>query len=235
MPDRSLLAALRRWWGADPGTFTRRDGWYALAGLVVFALAFSAAMFAVERALGDPILTGRLPGGSKSLGDALWHLFTGFLVAIPMRRRLMLLVGPLLALGIDADHIFGTVLPTVVDREAHNLLFLVALGVILAVVRNRSAAAAAVGFATLHIGVDGGAFPLLAPFTTATWGLPYPVAAALIAGAALLAFAAVRPVSELRRPSIGIPWVVAVAVLVLLVPVVPGGILTSGASGPYGY
>lgn len=203
----------------------RRNAVWTLVYYVVGVLAFATAAFAIEIALGDPVISNHLPGSTKSFYDALWHLFTGFAIALPLRNRIFLVVAPLLALGVDFDHVYGGVLPTVVYRESHNLLFLVLIAAVLAYGTGRFATLAVPGGLMLHIGVDGGAFPFFAPVTTQTFGLTFSEGSVFVVAGATLLFLSVRPARDLLRPRFVVPWILAIVVVIALIPVIPGGIL----------
>jgi hypothetical protein len=71
--------------------------------------------------------------------------------------------------------------------------------------------------------VDGGIFPLFAPFTPVRYGLPYPVVVAFVAAAVLLAYLAVRDERDLRNPRVLLPLALTAAALsILLYFVAPG-------------
>ncbi|MCI4331491.1 MAG: hypothetical protein L3K19_06560 [Thermoplasmata archaeon] len=159
---------------------------------------WSAGAFGVELALGDRLLAHRSPDTSKNAADALWHVATALVIALPSRRVYVWVAAPAFALALDVDHLFGAVLPTVVIRSAHDVFFIGLFGVVLLIGFGRPAALVAVGAVLEHIAVDGGGFPLFAPITTTYYVLPFPAQVALIGGAAFLLFAALRPVREFR-------------------------------------
>jgi hypothetical protein len=208
---------------APPGgsAFSFRQGariWVLFALAVV---AFCALAIAVERTLGDPFLRPHFPAVDRSVDDALWHLATGLILALPLRRRAMLLFGPLLAVSIDVDHAFGGLLPAVAGRQAHSLFFLPLVTLVLYRFAGRAGASLGAGAFLVHLGVDGGTFPLLAPATIARYGLPLPLAIAFVATAGLLYFASVHSLRDLRRPGCLLPvlgGIVAIALLLVLVP-----------------
>ncbi len=201
--------------------FGRRD---AVATTILYlgaVVAFSAAAIAVSVGLGDPLLSGQVPSGGKSGLDAIWHLLTAFVLVLPLRRRLAYLLAPLLSLGIDIDHIFGSFLPYVVGRQAHDVFFLVLVTLFLYAIEGRPAALLGAGAVVTHIAVDGGTFPFFAPATLAQFPLPYGVEVGLLVVAAVLFHLAYRPARELASPRTGgalAVVVVTVSVAVLFFP-----------------
>jgi len=193
-----------------------------LFGFVAGVVAFSLGAMAVELALGNPLAPTQSPAAARNLADALWHLGTAFLLVLPVRHRMLATFTPLLALGLDADHLFGIVAPTVVHREAHDLVFLLLVGVGLAWWLGRAGAFAAVAAALAHIAVDGGSFPLFAPASLAAFSLSWPESLALLAVSAVMLFVAVRPASELRRPGYVVPLALAALLVAALLALVPG-------------
>ncbi len=185
--------------------------------LMAVDLLWSAGAFAIEVALRDPLLHHRNPETDKSLADAVWHVATAFLIALPTRRVLAWVLVPLLALGFDVDHVFGGLLPTVVIRSAHDVFFLAALAIVMLLVRGRPGVALSVGAVIEHLAVDGGGFPLFAPVSTAYFVLPFPVQAAMIGGSAILLFVALRPLSDLRQPRVFAPVAGAAIALVSII------------------
>ena len=198
---------------SDP--LTLRAGFSSLLLYALVALAFSIAALAIELALGDPLATGRSPAVTRSLEDAAWHLVTGLAIALPTRRRALILMTPLFALVIDVDHVFGSLSPTVVGREAHDVFFVLLLAVVLGWRSGRAWTQVALGATFVHLGVDGGAFPLLAPVMTQTWGLPFAVALVLILAAAALVGLADRAPRQFLRPTSLFPTAVAVLAILL--------------------
>lgn len=181
-------------------------------------LVFSSISNLIAHLLqGVPYLPAQPPAAGPNLLDAVWHLATGLLFALPMRERRALLVVPALTLLLDVDHLFGAVLPVAVPRPAHDLLFFALLAAGLLPTLGRRAMALAVGASLLHVGVDGGTFPLFAPASPASFGLTFPEQLAFLAAAALaLAVAAAgRPAPHTSRSALAryAPWVLAVVAL----------------------
>ncbi len=194
----------------------RRSPVVTLVLFAVGAVGFSAFTIGIEVLLGHPLVAAQTPGISHSLLDALWHLATAFVLALPARRWVHLWLAPVLALGIDLDHLFGGILPTVTGRTAHDLLFLVVISLLIYQVQGRSAALLATGAVLAHLAVDGGEFPLLGPFSATSYAIPLAASFAMLVVAALLFFLAGREARELRRPTY-VASVLAAAVLVGLV------------------
>ena len=167
----------------------------------VTVVVFSAFSIGAEVALGHPIQSANVPGYSPSLLDAVWHVATAFVLVLPARRWASLWLAPTLALGLDVDHIFGDILPTVTGRTAHVVFFIALVGVLLYVVQGRSAAFLAVGAVIAHIAVDGGRFPLFGPVSVGLVRIPLPILLALLPVAAVLFYLAGRDIRELRRPT----------------------------------
>ncbi len=178
----------------------RRSGILTVFLFGAGVLGFSAAVVGVEVLQGWPLIAPATPGFSHSLADALWHLLSALAIALPARRWAVAWLGPVLALGLDVDHLFGGILPTVTMRTAHDLLLVVLLAAALYWVQGRSAGFLAAGAILAHIAVDGGAFPLLGPFTVATFVLPFAASVVLFVAAAVLFFLAGREARELLRP-----------------------------------
>jgi hypothetical protein len=202
------FGALARWIRVGDGTDPRPLLLWALAVFGAFLaldLLWSGGAFAIERALGDPLLQHRSPDTDKNAADAVWHVATALVLALPTRRRLAWVLTPLFALGFDVDHVFGGVLPTVVIRSAHDVFFLAVLAVGMGLIGGRPALCLAVGAVVEHLAVDGGGFPLLAPATTAYFVLPFAAQAVMIGVAGVLIFVAFRAPSELKEPSQGAP------------------------------
>jgi hypothetical protein len=211
--------ALGRWLrtsGPWDEPLRKRDAAVMLLLFLLAVLAWCATLTPLEAALGLPLSRGGNVASTGNYRDAFWHLATGLAIAIPMRNRWLYALLPMFSLGLDVDHLFGSVLPTPFPREAHDLLFLVLSSALLLVAGGRFlAGTAAAGWIT-HIAVDGGTFPFLAPFSSDRFALPYPVAVVAIALAGLVAFLAVRPVRALRDPRQLVPLAVTVALLALL-------------------
>jgi len=203
--------------GASPadGPLAIRKGVRLLVLYAVVVLGFSLVALVVELALGDPFSTGRSPGVSRSFEDAAWHLVTGLAIAVPTRRRALIVLTPVFALAIDVDHVFGSLLPTVVPREAHDLFFLVAIALVFLPLAGRAWTQLAIGATLVHLGADGGSFPLLAPVTTQSWAFPFAVAVVTIVAAALLVGLSGRTPRELVRPAYLVPTAAAVVVILL--------------------
>lgn len=203
--------------------FGRRDAALTFAAFLAAVLGFSAVALLVALALGDPLLAGQVPGGGKSLLDAFWHLATAFVLVLPLRRRLAWVLAPALSLGIDVDHLFGSVLPYVVGRPAHDLFFAVLVTLFLYALEGRPAALLTAGAVTTHVAVDGGLFPFLSPATLALYPLPYPAEAALVAVAAVLFLLAFHEPRELLRKRLAVPaavGVLVIAVALLFAPMI---------------
>ncbi|HZY92440.1 MAG TPA: hypothetical protein VFG07_06690 [Thermoplasmata archaeon] len=179
----------------------QRSGIATLLLFATGALVFAAVTIGVEVALGHPLLPPNAPGVSPSLADALWHLASAFLIALPARRWVTLWLAPALALGLDIDHVFGDVLPTVTGRTDHDVLFVLAIGVVLYVLQGRSAALLASGAVLAHIAVDGGAFPFFGPASVTFFAPPLPVLLVMLGAAAGLFYLAGRDWKELWRPT----------------------------------
>jgi hypothetical protein len=203
-----------------PGT---REGLFVglLFGVVVFL--WSAGSLGIELLLGDRLRAGTPPGASFGLLDGLWHLATGFIAALPARQRTLLWAAPAMSLGLDIDHLFGSYLPTVLIRPAHNLFLIAILAVVLYVGAGRFGMSAAVAAVLVHIGVDGGTFPLFAPASLTMYPLAYPVQLALIVAAVLLYFLSVRPLGRLKDRRAVLSVVVSVGVLAVLLALIPAG------------
>lgn len=183
-----------------PGEPSRlRDSVGLLSFFLVAVLLWCTGLTLLEFGLGLPFLP---TGGANTRAnylDALWHLGTGALLALPFRRRSLYVLLPAFSLGLDVDHLFGYVLPAPFGREAHNLFFLALLaGISYATVGRFLSASASAGWLT-HIAVDGGAFPLFAPFSTQTYPLPYALELLLLAGALIAAHLSVRSLRSLRE------------------------------------
>ncbi len=200
--------------------------------LTVYAatsLVFAFAALVVELAVGDP-LASRHPGSLYySVADAVWHLATGLALALPTRKRALIVTMPFLSLAIDVDHVFGAALPSVVGRESHDLFFLALVTAVLWRFLGRTPALLGAAATLLHLGVDGGSFPLLAPITTSVWPFPAGVAIASIALSALLVASTQRSLRELARPREALPLVVAVAAIVVVGAFVPWVRVFNGA------
>ena len=196
----------------------------ALGGTFLFvlvSLAFAGAAVGVELLFGHTLAAGRGGDPVRLVADAAWHFATGVVLALPTRRRGLVLALPLMTLGIDVDHLFGGLLPTVIGRESHSLLFLVVVVAVLYRVFGRDMALLGASATLLHLGVDGGGFPLLAPVTTAAWPLSFPVAVAAIVVAAALVGLAARRLAEMLRPDYLFWTVLSVAAVVVAGFVVP--------------
>ncbi|MCI4317976.1 MAG: hypothetical protein L3J96_05500 [Thermoplasmata archaeon] len=193
-----------------------REAAFVLLLFLIGVILWSFGAVAVELLLGGSLLTPHTPRPSPSIADALWHLGTAFLLVLPTRHRVAIALAPALALGLDFDHLFGSVFPAVVGRQAHALLFVVLIGVALYLLRGRPAALLAAGAVLAHIGVDGGGFPLFSPASTALTGLTGVEQVAFCGVGALLFLAAVTPNSEIPRPRTWVPLVAVVAVLAVV-------------------
>jgi hypothetical protein len=195
----------------------------ALVVLLLFcggSLAFAGVSVLLELGAGDTLVTGNLPGPTHSVEDALWHLGTGFLLALPARRRVLLWLGPLLALGIDADHVFGGLFPTVVYRGSHSLVFLVVVVVVLYRFSGPAGAGLGAGGFLVHLAVDGGAFPLFAPLSIAAFPLPLGLQVIGVGLSALCTFLAVNPWRELTKRSRWLPMIACAGALAVVLATV---------------
>jgi hypothetical protein len=198
---------------SEPGPLSWRDAGILVALFLGGILLWSFGTFLILLGLGYPEAPHHPPGLSTSLVDALWHVGTAALLALAARDRVVLVVAPVLSLGLDIDHLFGTVFPTVLPRSAHDLFLIGALGLVIYFLRGRPSAFVAAGAILVHIGVDGGGFPLLSPVTTTFYTLDLPLQIILVAGAGLLFALAVRPLRALRARENWLPLVVVVVVL----------------------
>ena len=188
-----------------PLTGSGAAGWRrsALVTVVLYGalvLGFSLLAIGVEVALGHPLQAATPPGISHSLVDAIWHLGTALVLAIPARRWVAVWLAPVLALGLDVDHVFGDVLPTVTGRTAHDLLFVLLVAGLLYWLQGRSASLFAAGAVLAHIGVDGGGFPLFGPATPSFFSPPLAILITFIGAASALCFVAARPAKEVGTP-----------------------------------
>jgi hypothetical protein len=173
---------------------------------------------------GAPLGSAAPAAANSSISDALWHLGTAVLLALGAWNRTTLWVAPLMALGLDVDHLPGVLGLAAMHRPAHDLVFVVVAVVLLYVVVGRAAALTAGGAVLAHIAVDGGSFPLFSPLTTTRFLLPFPAEVVLALSAALLFYVAVRSAGSLRSPRnaarvAGVTLVVA-AVIYFFWPVV---------------
>lgn len=210
-----------RWVGLRPWV-PRRDELGLGESALILALYLGAVLlwsfgaFGVEVLLGGTVLAPVRPGAGASGVDALWHLGTAFVLALPTRHRWAVLLAPALALGLDIDHLFGAVFPTVVTRQAHALLFVVLVGLALYALRGRTAGLLAAGAVLAHIGVDGGSFPLFAPLSTAFFPLDLAGQVVFVAAAAILFFVSVRPWKDALAPRDALPIAGVVAALAVI-------------------
>jgi len=193
-----------------------RDAAVMLLLFVGAVLAWCAVLTPLEAALGLPLARGGNVATTANYRDALWHLATGFAIALPMRNRWLYALLPLLSLGLDVDHLFGAAFPTPFPREAHDIVFVLIASVALYLLAGRFLAGAAAAGWIVHIAVDGGGFPLLAPFLAGRFALSYPAAVLGLVLAGTVAFLAVRPVRAFLKPREILPLVVALALLALL-------------------
>lgn len=219
-----LLGRFGRLLPSAPG-FTTRYGLLTLLVYVAAVVGFVAFAIQVELLLGNPLAAPRAPGVARNATDAFWHLATAFALVLPTRRRGALWLAPLLALGLDVDHVFGYYLPTVTPRSAHDLFFVMLVGILLYLIRGRPAALIAVGATVGHIAVDGGSFPFLGPLTRTLFPLPFVAQAVLVVLAALLFFLAFEPLSALRKNTNWMPLLVSCGIVVgavyFLLPLLP--------------
>lgn len=199
-------------------------GWKrALALLVTFeisVLVFATVALAVELALGYSPYQGHFSGPSRAVSDAIWHLATALVLVVPARNRVLLVVGPTMALGLDIDHVFGAFLPVVTPRPAHDLFFVGLLALALYLLFGRLGALLGPGAVLAHFAVDGGTFPFFAPVTVHEYPLGFPEQVILLLVGALLIFLSSRKAAELRRPRtlatfVGAVGIVALALLLL--------------------
>lgn len=142
-----------------------------VAAFVVLDLGWATMVNVAAEALQLRTFGAKTPGQSDAV-DALWHLGTGLLLALPSRDRRLYVLAPVLSLGLDVDHVFGLLVPAAVSRPSHSLLF-VAVGFLLALVwKGRTPALALAGAVLTHFAVDGGSLPLLDPVSFQRWLLP---------------------------------------------------------------
>jgi hypothetical protein len=205
----------RRWLAVEPPSW--RTAAVVFIAFVAGVLVWAGGTTALEAALGNPLLSPNRPGVSGNLIDAFWHLGTVFVLVLPARNRVMAVLAPMLSLGIDADHLFGTAFPSVVARPAHDLFFVALLGAALLIGFGRAASFAAVSAVATHLAVDSGTFPLLAPFSLTGYSIPIVPAAIVIAGAAVLVVLSVHPFRSLRRVGMWGPTIAVIGALVLAV------------------
>ncbi len=207
-----------------------RQAFFIGVAFIVADLLWSTFLALVEPLLGVPLHAPHQFQGAASTIDTLWHLATAFVLVLPTRNRLLWVLGPLLALGLDVDHLFGGVLATPFPRLAHDLIFAAALGAALFVLLGRAAGLLGPAALLAHVAVDGGGFPLVAPFSPVEFTLGYPAQVALVIVAGLLFYVALRSPVELRRPRPLLGWVAAVAALCLVLFFVGPGFVpfTSG-------
>ena len=180
------------------GLRSSRIATLVLYGLAV--LAFAVAIIAIEVALGDPLVPAKSPGASHSFEDACWHLGTGLALALPARRWTAAWMGAIMSLGLDTDHVFGYVLPTVTGRTDHCIVFLIGGALLLYWLQGRTAGLLTAGAMITHVSLDGGSFPLFAPVSTATYPLPWALTALGVFAAAVMFYLAFRPARGLRQP-----------------------------------
>ena len=192
-------------------------------------IAFSSVALWLELAAGYPLHASHVPGTNRSVEDALWHVGTAFVLALPARRLWLAVVGPALALGIDVDHVFGAVLPTVLDRQAHDLFFLILIGLLLYYLEGRSAALSSAGAILAHVAVDGGRFPFFAPVSVATYPLALWESVVLLTLGAGLFFLSVKHLRDLRAPTNGLALVAVVAGVSIALAAVPAVAMFNGA------
>ena len=193
-----------------------RESALLLAVFLAAVLFWSFGSLATELLLGDSLLSPHHPRPSQSFVDALWHVATAAILTIPARHRWLTVLAPALALGLDIDHLFGTVFPTVIIRSAHDLFFLAALMAIGYAVRGRVAMLAPAGAVLAHLAVDGGGFPFFGPFSTMFYPLSEPMQVGTLLLAGLLLYASVRPIDRLREPREATVFVATLAALTLL-------------------
>jgi hypothetical protein len=193
--------------------FTNKDGLISLITFLAADVAFVAAAIAIELRLGNALHGAHLPGTIFSANDAVWHLSTVLVLALAARRRVALWVAPVMSLGLDVDHVYGSFIGTVTGRSAHDVFFVALVALLLFAVRGRPAALMGVAAAMGHIAVDGATFPFFGPVTTNAWALPFPVEIALVGLAAVLLILAFHPVRAFRDHRIWIPLLVATTVV----------------------
>ncbi len=186
---------------------------FTLLLFLAAVLLWSYGAFLTEILLGATPLSPHLPPSSASLADALWHLATAFLLALPTRHRWAIALAQALALGLDIDHLFGSFFPTVVTRQAHAFLFVAMVGVALYVVRGRPSGLLASGAVLAHIGVDGGTFPLFAPLSTTFFPLTLAEQIAFLAVAAFLFVLSMRSYREIVSRRFGLPLIAAIVTM----------------------
>lgn len=212
------------WW-SWPWTRSPHNRWRTPLGtLMLFGLldiGFAGIVVAIEVATGHPLQMARAPSASPSLDDALWHIGTAFLLVLPLRNRVALWIAPVLALGFDVDHIFGTVLPTIDGRTAHNVFFVLLLAFVLYRLQGRSPALVGAGVVVAHLAVDGGSFPWFGPLSTTDYPLPLPLALALLAAASAIMALGVRPVREILTARTLLPIALSCTVIGGVLALVP--------------
>ena len=205
-------------WGSilRPGRWGWRTG---LAGSAVFAalvVGWTGAMatFLWLSGASTP-LPHQLPE-TASLEDALWHLGTAAILAFAAGRRTSYWAAPVMALGIDLDHLGALWGWVGLHRPAHDLVFLVVATLVLYRLVGRPAALTAAGALLEHLAVDGGTFPLLSPFSRSYYALSYGLEIALLVAAGVLLMVAVRPLRAISTPRWGVRLLLTVGVLALL-------------------
>jgi hypothetical protein len=215
----SLSETRPGWWhalGGPGGTLPTREVVLLVLAFLGLVLVWCVALTWTESALGLPLEPTRSAATTANYLDVPWHLGTGAVIALAVARRKLYLALPALSLGLDIDHLFGSVFPAPFGREAHDLFFVaLAAGVFYAWGGRFTAGVVSAAWAA-HVSVDGGSFPLLAPWSAQSFTLPYAAEVAGIGIALLLAFLAVRPARELPHAKVAIPLILAWAGLALL-------------------
>jgi len=216
------LADLRRWLRASPAPrFTNALGVRVAVIYAFTAFAFAGVANLVAVGLGEPLHLAGSVTSRPALLDAVWHAGAGLIMVLPARNLRLCLFGPILATEIDIDHLFGAYIPTVVERPAHDLFFLVLVVLLFAVVVGRTGAFLVAAGTIGHLAVDGGGFPFLFPASRVSWSLPLLAEVAMAFLAVLLFFGAVRAWTGVERRSALAPVVLVTLGLTLLL--VAGG------------
>jgi hypothetical protein len=183
---------------------------------------FAAASIALEVAFGSTLRAATPPGPAHGIEDALWHLATALALVVPARRRTLLWIAPLMSLAVDVDHAFGSLLPTVVGRQAHSFVFLVVASVVLGHRSGATGALLGAGALLSHMAVDGGAFPILVPLSTAAVAAPLGLQLLGVATAELCFFLSTRSAKEALRLEYLVPLVTAGALVGGILAFAPG-------------
>ena len=176
----------------------------------------------IEVAFGASLRAATPPGPARGLEDALWHLVTALLLVLPARRRTLLWLVPLLSLAIDVDHAFGSLLPTVVGRQAHSLVFLAVVSVVLGHRWGSTGTFLGAGAVLSHLAVDGGSFPIIVPLSTSVVEAPLAFQLLGVGLAEASFFLATRDARDALRLRYAIPLVAAGALVGGILAFAPG-------------